>query len=108
MNKNSLHIFPFFSKYKGVIKIEHCDLTDNEIEIRGLPLIKIKLDKEETLYLNNRKIEEDIFYWKININKIENSGNENKNFFDHKLKTKKINDLFEKGLYLTKKGIGFN
>lgn len=106
MNRKSLHIFPFFTKHKGMIKTKYCDLSENEIEVRGLPLIKEKLEDDVPLYLNNKKIEEEVFYWKIDKIKIENSGNEKINFIDNKSEFKK-NDLFEEGLILTRKGIGF-
>lgn len=105
MNKNSLHIFPFYSKYTGIIKTEFCDLSEDNIEIRGLPLTKVKLDDDVPFFLNDKKIKENIFYWKIDYTKIDNAEKEITN--NYKNNTSKKCDVFEQGLLLTRKGIGF-
>ncbi|WUR02455.1 uncharacterized protein VNE69_01391 [Vairimorpha necatrix] len=81
-----MHIFPFFSKNIKNVKIEHVNLEDDEAELRGLNLKKTLLNtKDCPVYINNKKVEGNVYYWKIT-----NEG---------------IFDTFENAINLTERGL---
>lgn len=85
---SEMHIFPFFSKNAGPVKIEHFSLEDDKTELRGIQLEKVLLDSKECpIFYENKIVNEKVYYWKIFNDKI----------FDH----------FVNALNLTKKGLGF-